>query len=360
MRGSIVQKIPVIRLQVNGMMRITRAFIAVLISVSVPAIAADKTDILIFLNGDRLTGEVKSLERGRLRFDTDATGTISIEWDDVASLESKQNVQVETDNGDRYLGHLSVATERKRIVVETASGSVGLDNEHVVLMAPIEEKGIDRLDGEISAGYNFAKASSVKQVQFGLDMDFRTETRILGLKADVLTSDSEDSEASQRESLDLNYTRLRANRWLTGGMLSFDSNDELGLNLRTSVGVGGGRILHRTNNMDLTLIGGLQLSRENVVGDTSDEDTWEAFAAVNWDWFRYDTPELDFSTNLQVYPNLTDSGRVRGELDVTVKWEIIEDLFWKISFYDSYDSDPVVLDAEKNDYGIVTSIGYEF
>lgn len=341
-----------------------RKFFGILIAahmaVPTPTIAADKTDVLMFLNGDRLTGEVKSLERGRLRFNTDATGTISIEWDDVASLLSKQNIQVETDSGDRYLGILSATTEGKRIVVETASGPVGIDNEHVVLMAPIEEKGIDRLDGEITAGYNFAKASSVKQVQFGLDMDFRTETRILGLKADVLTADSEDSEASQRESLDLNYTRLRANRWVTGAVIRLNSNDELGLNLRTSVGAAGGRILRRTNNMDLTLTGGLQLSRENVVGDTSDEDTWEAFAALTWDWFRYDTPELDFSTNLQVFPNLTDSGRVRGELDVTVKWEIVEDLFWKISFYDSYDSDPVVLDAEKNDYGIVTSLGYEF
>ena len=59
-----------------------------------PAFGAAKTDVVVFKNGDRLTGEVKSLERGRLRFKTDATDTISIEWDDGAYLNSDQNIQV--------------------------------------------------------------------------------------------------------------------------------------------------------------------------------------------------------------------------------------------------------------------------
>ena len=46
---------------------------------SLSAQAAPKTDIIIFKNGDKLTGEIKSLKRGKLSFNTDATGTISIE-----------------------------------------------------------------------------------------------------------------------------------------------------------------------------------------------------------------------------------------------------------------------------------------
>jgi hypothetical protein len=39
---------------------------------------------------------------------------------------------------------------------------------------------------------------------------------------------------------------------------------------------------------------------------------------------------------------------------------MIEDLFWELEFYDSFDSDPVVQGAEENDYGVVTSLGWEF
>ena len=70
-------------------------------------------DVVIFKNGDRLTGEVKSLERGRLRFKTDATDTINIEWDEVAFLSSDQNIQVETVLGQRFLGHLAPTEEKK-------------------------------------------------------------------------------------------------------------------------------------------------------------------------------------------------------------------------------------------------------
>jgi len=346
--------------RVNCMRATSSALIAAVLISSVPAIAAPKTDILIFLNGDRLTGEIKSLERGRLRFNTDATGTISIEWDDVESLQSNQNIQVETEDGVRHFGHLSKASDEGQLVVETGAGPVSLAVAHVVLMAPIEENRRERIDGDITAGFNFAKASEVQQLQFGLDVDYRTETRIFGLRADAVITDSEDNESSQRENLGLNYTRLRPNRWLTGAVIRLDRNDELDLDLRTSVGIGGGRILRQSNSTTLQLTGGVQLSRENVSGNESDEETVEAFGSLNWDWFRYDTPELDLSTNLQVIPNLTDTGRVRAEFDIKLKWEIVEDLFWQLTFYDSFDSDPIVVDAEKNDYGVTTSLGWEF
>ena len=101
-------------------------------------------------------------------------------------------------------------------------------------------------------------------------------------------------------------------------------------------------------------------TRENLSGSVSDEDTLEAFATMTWDWFRYDSPELDLSTSLQVIPNLTDTGRVRGELDIKLKWEMIEDLFWELSYYHSYDSRPAAVDAAQNDYGVITSLGYDF
>lgn len=352
-------KIKTLKPQVSRMMNRFMFLVGLSILGMSPALAA-KTDVVIFINGDRLTGEVKSLERGKLRFKTAATDTISIEWDDIARLTSNQNIQVETESGSRFLGSLKTSVREGLIIVSTSSGPVELETAHVVFMDPIEEKGIERFDGEITAGFNFAKASEVSQAQFGLELEARTETRIFVLDVSSVTSDSEDNASSQRHSLDLSYTRLRPKRWFTGAVVRLDRNDELGLDLRTSFGVGGGRYLRQTNSSTLSLVGGLQLSRENVSGNIEDEDTVEAFATVSWDWFRYDTPELDFSTELQVIPNLTDTGRVRAELDVSLKWEMIEDLFWQLEFYNTFDSDPVVQGAEENDYGVVTSLGWEF
>ncbi len=339
-----------------------KTVILILVSAAglVPEFCIASTDVVVFGNGDRLTGEVKSLERGKLRFKTEATDTIDIEWDDIAFLTSDQNILVETEKGGRFLGHLSRASEVNTVIVEAGDGPVVLDLTNIVLLTPIEKRGINRLDGDVTAGFNFTKASQVTQLQLGLDMEYRTETRVVSFAADAVATDSEDNESSQRQSLALQYQRLWPNRWIAGGVFNLDRNDELGLDLRTSVGAGGGRILQQTNRTTLTLEGGLMVSRENVSGGDRNESTLEAFGTLTWDWFRYDTPELDLSTSLQVIPNLTDSGRVRGEFDISLKWEMVEDLFWELSFYDSFDSDPVLQDAENNDYGIITSLGWDF
>jgi Protein of unknown function, DUF481 len=361
------------------MRRITTALIAALTAISLPAIAADPTDIVTFVNGDRLTGEFKSLERGKLRFKTAATDTILIEWDNVAFLKSDQNIQVETENGARYLGHLSAATDEKRLVLEMSSGPVVLENEHVILMTPIEGVRRDRIDGDVSAGYTFAKAKDVKTTNLSFDLNYRTEARIWALDYDTLVTDSseddeedDDEGASEDLSLALEYQRLLRNRWLAGGIVRFERNDELGLDLRTSIGAAGGRILRQSDNSSFSLTGGLFVSREDTVVSDPDislqseehviEDYLEASVKLTWDWFRYDTPELDLMTTLQIYPNLTDTGQYRGEFEIELKWEIIEDMFWSLSLTETYDSkvDEITGEGKKRDYSIITSVGWDF
>ena len=68
---------------------------------------------------------------------------------------------------------------------------------------------------------------------------------------------------------------------------------------------------------------------------------------------------MSLASTAYLYPSLTESGRHRGTLDVSLRREIISDLFFDISFYESYDSDPPSA-GETTDYGIVTSLGYKF
>ena len=45
-----------------------------------------RTDLVTLGNGDRITGEVVRLERGRLEFETDDAGTLYLEWDKLATV----------------------------------------------------------------------------------------------------------------------------------------------------------------------------------------------------------------------------------------------------------------------------------
>ena len=50
--------------------------IMMVVVLDTPAHAHPKTDIVALANGDRITGEVSTLNRGRLEFKTDDEGTI--------------------------------------------------------------------------------------------------------------------------------------------------------------------------------------------------------------------------------------------------------------------------------------------
>ena len=227
-------------------------------------------------------------------------------------------------------------------------------------MTPIKETVTGRFDGQLLVGYNFTKASEVKQLNFGLDVDYRTELRILSLDLDAVTSDTGETESSQRNNINFTYRRLRANRWVSSGLVRLNRNDELGIDLRTSIGGGVGRIIRQSNSTNLLLEGGVTVNRENVAGGLSGETSWELYSSVGWDWFRYDLPELDLSADWKLFPSLTTSGRLRSEMDVTFRWEFIDDFFWSLSYYNSYDSKPNDPDAAKTDYGINTSVGWDF
>jgi hypothetical protein len=337
------------------------------------ASAAPKTDIVYFKNGDKLTGEIRSLGRGRLNLNTDATGTIAIEWDKISGIVSDQHIQFETASGIRYFGSVKTSEKVSEIIVVTNNGPQTLDAERVIIMEPIEDRGIDALDIDFTVGYNFAKAGGIASTNLGVNMDWRSLVRIESLRFSTTITDSDTVEASKRMILALQHTRLRNNRWFNNAGLSFEKNDELGLNLRTSLSAGGGRYLVQSNSMLWSLDAGLQVSREDQASEiepqVSDEDqvaeseytdSLEATFTVKWDWFIFQDPDLDWSTAVQIVPSLTESGRVRGELDTSLQWEIINDLKWGFSLYGSFDNQPQSTTGEKSDYGINTTVTYEF
>ena len=239
----------------------------------------------------------------------------------------------------------------------------------------MEDTFWSRLQGSLSFGYSFTKASNVAQGNLGLRATHRTEIRSFSLAGStIITSDQED-EGTQRSNLDFSMSRFRANRWFNSYLIGFESNDELGLDLRSSIGVGFGRYLIQTNNSELALLGGLvgtaeslQLNDEDAAStqpvpsepSVSSQESLEGLLGLEYSRYVYDHPAVDLSARLKAFPSITDSGRTRAQLDLSLRWEVITDLFWDVSYYNSYDSDPPSASESTSDYGVITSIGYSF
>jgi hypothetical protein len=319
-----------------------------------------KTDVVTLSNGDELTGEIKSLDRGILSFDPPWSDTIEITWEHVAALVSTQNFEVTLDTGERFFGTLSAGAPPRTIQLRTFGENRTLANGNVVRMNPIEGRLIERIDMSVDVGYSLAKANEAEQSSLGYDFQYRDEVRLVSLNADASTSVTENDPPSTRMNTVLSWRRFLEDReWDPIVMTQVERNDELGLDRRITAGGGMGRWITDTNQRRMSFFGGLVYGHETSDGIPDSEGSLEAAVGIEAEWFRYDEPELDVSTRFQVYERVTGSSKTRGNLDVDFRWEMFDDSFWGFNIYYSFDTDPESATASKSDYGIVMSLGWD-
>ncbi len=340
--------------------RATRAsirFILVFVAVFAGPAWADYTDTIILKNGDRITGNVKSLVQGQLRYDTDAMGTVSIEWDQVAEILSDKSMQVEIAGGTRYFGQLEKPPRDGEVTVKTERSVETVAVADVVHITPIGQSFWKRIQGSLSAGFSFTKSSDVAQFSFSGDAVYRTRRNQVALRYTNIITDQDSGTTEQLDSI-LSYRRLLQRRWFGTGILSFQRNQELGIDGRGLIGAGAGRTIIETGRGALSMSAGLDL---NIEDTTSGQDTsGELFGALQYSLFKYQGNQTNLTLGLVVFPSLTESGRVRWQFNTRWRQELFNNFVWDWTIYGSGDNEPPPGALASTDYGIVTSLGWTF
>ena len=348
-------------------MRIMRTVaLALLIGLPAAPAFADKTDVIVLINGDHLTGEIKELSYGQLTFKTDDMGTLNIEWDKIASITTTQVLQVEMTDGRRLFGTApepALTTGTIRILIDQFGESptpVELPIYDIVRLAAVESSDTwyKRINGSFSLGYSFTQANNLNVLNLSADIGSRDQVRKWQVAFDGQVTNQSNDPSSQRGTLVSTLERFLPNRYYAETSLEFTRNEELGLELRSLVGGTLGRYLVQGKNSQWRAGAGLAASREKYY-DGTNRDNLEAQLTTSLNLFRFEHPKTDVSATVTVLPNLTESGRMRGEASIKARREFITDLFFQVSVYDSYDNRPTG-GSPNNDWGLTTSIGYSF
>lgn len=328
---------------------------------SLPGHAA-KTDVVTLINGNAITGEIKVLDFGALRYSTDSMGTVNIDWEDIVGITSDQNLQIELTNGTKYFGKLRASDEDFSIRVRTASADVDLRTQRVVRITPIDEqeKFWQNLDGSFSLGLQTQKSSEVTTSNFNLDVFRRARTYLVGLKMNSVITDQPSEETKAQQSVEVNYQRFRANRWFTDWFTRWERIDEQGIAGRNSAGGAFGRYILQTNRNLLSVSLGVQAARTSFFGEESSATEAEGRLEVRYLRRRL-VPEVSMTFTTKIYPLLEDFSQYRAETDLSFKREFFDDFFLDLTIGHSYTSNPAQdIGASKIDYNVTTSLGYSF
>jgi len=357
MKGAVVKPVSDRRSRHSTWRRAIAVLACLLVAAA--AKAAPKTDVIELTNGDRMTGEIKALIQGQLTLDTDTMSTVYIKWDKIRALRTNQYLQIEDINGTRHfgtapeerLGHIAVLSDKGQ--------QQDLPLKEIVQIYPIERgQLLDRLSGNFSLGYNYTKSSDVGTLNFGGQLQSRTDVRQWLLDGSANLTAQTGPNSTQYD-FSGSYTHFLARRRYYVGRLKFEANSELGLDLRTSVAGGIGYYLKQDQRQEWAIVGALAANDEQYAGDPT-RNSLDLILGTSYDFYRFEPLNTDFNFSFALIPSLTESGRIRSDANLYLRWEIVNDFYFQVSMYANYDSDPGTEANSQYDYGTTTSIGYNF
>jgi hypothetical protein len=330
-----------------------------LLSLGAAPLLAQKDDVVVLLNGDRYTGEIKSYSQGRITLDTPAAGWISIKWNKILSVTSTKQYDVETIDGLHHYGSLSASDPPGKLTIVSGAETLAVGFFEIFGLAPVRRNFWRRWEGSLDLGFNYTQSSHL--VQFNLSADATYRRRDYQITSDLSSffSRQEGATATEHGSFATRYDRFLGNRWVAEGGVGLDRNIQLGLDLRVLLGVGFGRYLIQTNQKNLIVFVGLTGNHEQPVEGEGKYNS-EALVGGRYQYFMYDFPKVTISAALSVYPSLTTGGRVRLQASASAKREIVSDFYLSFSAYDSFDSKDPSTGLSKNDWGPTLSVGWQF
>jgi hypothetical protein len=327
--------------------------------------AKSKGDVVVMKNGDKFTGEIKTLENGVLYFKADyMVDSVQLDWARVERLESSDHFNVLFSSGQHVTGTIGAEPGKQEagsdFVVQSGGADIKARQSEVVKLAPVEDSFWAQLAGSIDYGFSFTGGSDTRQSSLSGSVEYRTEAWAARLNGSSVLNRESGAKKSGRNTLDLLYAKYVGPHWYAGVTASLLSSNQQDLTLRASGGGGIGRDFVRSGTASLSFLGAVVFSREQYSENTAVEPQKnQAEALLGFFFSKYAFKKLQLTGQVVVYPNLTTLGRVRLSEDSNLQIQIVRNLYWKVSIYENYDSRPPVT-APKNDFGTSTSVGWKF
>jgi hypothetical protein len=321
-----------------------------------------KDDWVVLDNGDRITGEIKKMLYGMLYIkSTRAIGTLQLDWKKIQRIQSKGRYEFELTDGKLYVGIILPDPE-----MQTPPGILSLQLQEgstfqcriqdVIEIREMQQSFLGRLSLSLDAGITFTKGNNQRQTNVNSTLEYSRPKRAFRIDVQSLFSNQSGATKTSRHSLFFTGERYVSAKWSTLGLLGLLHDNQLDLDLRSTIGGGFRRSFVKRTRTVFTGIAGAVYTREKYVSE-SKRNNGEFITGLSISTYRFRSSEL--VAYGFVFPSFTTSGRVRADLSVYWKWEIIKDLYWNVSFWDNFDNHPPV-DSLKNNFGISSSVGWTF
>lgn len=346
------------------MARILGLFLAVLCMLS-----AGFGDEVSLKNGDRLTGTIGKSDGKILTLHTDYAGDLSIKWDAVQGVESKQALHLQLQDGKTVAG--PVTSTDGKLEVSTSSGNVQAliadvkalrsDSEEAAYQKSLHPGIFQEWKSGLNLGFALTRGNSeTKNLSIGFLATRQTLHDKLGAYSNIVyaTNDAPGAVPSTTANTaggGFRYDHDIRKRLFAFVAADFFSDALQGLNIRAVEGGGLGFHAIKNDGTTLDFLGGLNYTHESYTAFSRN------FAAltIGEDLTHKIGKSTSITQDLSFFPDLNNTGEYRATFDFGTVTKLTHRLGWQNSFSDIYVTNPPA-GKRQNDLVLTTGLNISF
>jgi hypothetical protein len=318
-------------------------------------------DTIVFNNGTVVIGEIIKIKLGVITFDPDDANDITVQLRKLKSISAARTVfRIETTDQKVFYGQLRPNPLTQFATLVTGTDTSTLFIEDITVLYPFKNSFAQRFSGSAGVGFSYTRSSDFGQLNFNGKLNYTSS------KDEVITSTSgiysmtDSSFDRNREDFTLKNNYYWNPKWFATVYVSYQRNIELGLTRRYSEGLGVGNKYITSKSVYSWARTGLVLNQEKSTENVQTGTLAEIFGQIQFNFFRFTKPEINFIFSQSFYYGISQSGRFRNDGETNLSWELIKDFNLNFTFYNNYDSRPPIEGARQFDFGIVFGFNYSF
>lgn len=320
-------------------------------------------DTVKMKNGDTLTGAIKSLVDGKIKFDAKMVGDVEVAVDDIDNLTSSEPVHLRTKTGDNLHRRIE-RFEAGRLVLAAGDGAPGSELPFSDLKAIFPDDTAEHWKGSIALSAFYVSGNTERRAAAA---EFEAQRR------------TDDNRITARSRWDYAEEKLAPGQWnlsqrrLFGGLkydyflgacdyLWADTTAEgdlkSNLDLRYTIGAGYGRQLLDRDHFQLAAELGLAYFFEDyrTVGTPSSETV---SARGSYDLEYHFSDDVRFLQRTEAFLGLETADDVFIKKDSRLQVDVTENMFSQLQWILSYDNTPAP-GNERLDHYVLLAVGWTF
>jgi putative salt-induced outer membrane protein YdiY len=302
-------------------------------------------DELIFTNGDSLKGKIKQLAEGKVIFESEVAGSITVDFSQIKTFKTDEAVEV----------HLADGAIFEQVILESGPGLFAIKGDSVLKQ---QEFGLDsitsinpppkpkpRWTGDVSAGVTATRGNTVVDTSnVSVNLTKRTERDRITLGGYYIKGEQEDPSTGEKMTTeDTWWMRGKYDYYFTKKVYGYGEGryekDAIALlDRRVIVGGGFGYQWIESEDMNFSTEAGLASLYENF--DNQTDSSTEVSAQLGYHFDKKLHDKIKFINDLTYYPSLGKVSDYFLTVTAEIRASVTERVFTNFRVIFDYDTTP--------------------